>query len=67
MVSFTTLRIFEVILVVPFVGLGLRSKLSSKVALVLSFTISKDSKNLVIQTNPLDENERVRIRCFEKK
>ena len=39
MVSLTTLRIFEVILVVPFVGLGLRSKLSSKEALVLSFTI----------------------------
>lgn len=39
MVSLTTLRIFEVILVVPFVILGLRSKLSSKEALVLSFTI----------------------------
>ena len=39
MVSFTTRRIFEVILVVPFVFLGFRSKLSSKEALVLSFTI----------------------------
>ena len=41
MVSLTTLRIFEVILVVPFVVLGLRYKLSSKEVLVLSFTIMR--------------------------